>query len=93
MGQRGQKIREAIAHLASDGCDLTDPSVNARLRADDVAFHLGYLEDHCGFRLTTDEVLVALRALMKELGGLSFGARRPARPACVFIPPGPELYN
>ena len=93
MGLRGQKIQEAIAHLAGDGWDLTDPSVGARLRADDVAFHLGYLEDHCGFRLTVDEVLVAARALRKELDGLPLGARRPARPRCLIVAHRPELYT
>jgi hypothetical protein len=93
MGQRGQKIREAIAHLAGDGCDLTDPDVSPRLRADDVAFHLGYLEEHCGFDLTVDEVLAVARGLMKELDGLSLGARRPSRPMCLIVAPGPEIYN
>jgi hypothetical protein len=94
MGQRGHKIREAIAHLAHDGCDLTDPSVAARLRADDVAFHLGYLEEDCGFRLTTDEVVGVIRTMMKELEGRPLGA--PARSEFVgllFIRSDLELYN
>jgi hypothetical protein len=81
MGTRGTKIREAIAHLASDGCDLTDPSVNARLRTDDATFHIGYLEEDCGFRLSVDEVITVARAMMREVGGgqhAAAGAHEPA---------------
>jgi hypothetical protein len=94
MGHRGQKIREAIAHLANDGCDLTDPSVSARLRADDVAFHLGYLEEHCGLSLTVEEIVSIARAMRRELAGRSLGVR--PRAGCVWVlvnSPGPEVYN
>jgi hypothetical protein len=68
MGTRGTKIREAIAHLATDGCDLTDPSIKGDLRSDEARFHLGYLEEDCGFRLSIDEVLVIARTMMREGG-------------------------
>jgi hypothetical protein len=65
MGTRGTKIREAIAHLANDGCDLTDPTIRGNLRCDEARFHLGYLEEDCGFQLSIDEVLVVARAMMR----------------------------
>ena len=51
MGTRGTKIREAIAHLAGDGCDLTDRSIKGNLRTDEARFHLGYLEEDDPSRL------------------------------------------
>jgi hypothetical protein len=68
MGTRGNKIREAIAHLASDGCDLTDPSIKGNLRSDEARFHIGYLEEDCGFRLSIDEVLAVARSMMRAGG-------------------------
>ena len=68
MGTRGIRIREAIAHLANDGCDLTDPSIKGNLRSDEARFHIGYLEEDCGFRLSIDEVLAVARAMMREGG-------------------------
>jgi hypothetical protein len=86
MGTRGTKIREAIAHLATDGCDLTDPSIRGNLRSDEAHFHLGYLEEDCGFRLSIDEVLGVARAMMREGGaqpvsGDAVAARRNASPS------------
>jgi hypothetical protein len=66
MGLRGTKIRAAISHLRGDGCDLTDPSVNDNIRADDATFYLGYLEELCGFRLTAREVVRIARGMMGE---------------------------
>jgi hypothetical protein len=57
MGNKGYTLRAAIAHLSRHGCDLTDPLITDRIRADDASFHLGYLEEFCGRRLTVDEVL------------------------------------
>jgi hypothetical protein len=79
MGTRGTKIRKAIAHLACDGCDLTDRSVQANLRADDARFYLGYLEEDCGFQLSIPEVIAVARAMMR--GGGGGGARNGAADA------------
>ena len=66
MGLRGNRIRAAIAHLRGDGCDLTDPSINDGIRADDATFYLGYLEELCGFRLTPDEVVRIAHGMMTD---------------------------
>jgi hypothetical protein len=79
MGTRGIKIREAIAHLACDGCDLTDPSVNGNLRTDDATFHIGYLEEDCGFRLSVTEVIAVARAMMREGGERQADRALPSR--------------
>ena len=86
MGTRGTKIREAISHLATDGCDLTDPAIKGDLRSDEARFHLGYLEEDCGFRLSIEEVLVIARAMMREGGtpqtsGNGDARRRPSAPS------------
>ena len=60
-----RELRAAIAELAEDGCDLTDPAINDGLRADDAAFHLSYLEECGRRRLPLDEVLDAAQAMMK----------------------------
>jgi hypothetical protein len=92
MGTRGTKIREAIAHLATDGCDLTDPSIKGNLRSDEARFHLGYLEEDCGFRLSIDEVLVVARAMMREGGApVSVASGQAARRNVP--PPSRHYYN
>lgn len=63
---RGDTIRAAIAHLRRDGCDLTDPSIADGIRIDDASFYLGYLEELCGFRLTTREVVRIALGMMDE---------------------------
>lgn len=90
MGTRGNRIREAIAHLAVDGCDLTDPSIKGNLRSDEARFHMGYLEEDCGFRLSVDEVLSVARTMMRE-GGAHHGNVRAAG-AGLMSPTTPRHY-
>jgi hypothetical protein len=84
MGTRGTKIQEAIAHLASDGCDLTDPSIRGNLRTDEARFHLGYLEEDCGFQLSIDEVLAVARAMMRK-GGAQNGLEHESHAATLHV--------
>jgi hypothetical protein len=96
MGTRGTKIREAIAHLATDGCDLTDPSIRGNLRSDEAHFHLGYLEEDCGFRLSIEEVLAVARAMMRGGGAMHGPANGSANgPAARQSAPSPlrHYYN
>jgi hypothetical protein len=66
MEHHGQKLRAAIAHLSRHGCDLTDPFINERIRADDANFHLGYLEEICGCRLSVEDVLRVAHRMARE---------------------------
>ena len=90
MGTRGTKIREAIAHLATDGCDLTDPEIKGDLRSDEARFHLGYLEEDCGFRLSIKEVLLTARAMMREGGTPHASGNGHGRRSA---PPSRHYYN
>ena len=66
MGNNGYTLRAAITDLARNGCDLTDPGIHERDRADDAAFYLGYLEEYCETGLTLAEVLATARAMMND---------------------------
>ena len=92
MGTRGTKIREAIAHLAGDGCDLTDPSIEGNLRSDEAQFHLGYLEEDCGFRLSIAEVLAIARAMMRE-GGVAQRPHAAHAAQRTAVVPSRHYYN
>jgi hypothetical protein len=96
MGTRGTKIREAIAHLATDGCDLTDPSIKGNLRDDEARFHLGYLEEDCGFQLSITEVLAIARAMMREGGAPQVSGSRSGNGHAALRnapPPSRHYYN
>ena len=68
MEHHGQTLRAAIADLARNGCDLTDPALKKRDREEDAHFYLGYLEEYCGTPLTLEQVLSGARAMMKDGG-------------------------
>ena len=58
-----RRLRSAVRDLARDGCDLADPAIDRHIRADDAAFHLGYLEERCGSRLAVAEVVAVARRM------------------------------
>ena len=80
MGTHVQKVRAAIADLGRYGCDLTDSSIDDGIRTDDARFHLPYLEEHCGFNLTVEEVIDAARRMRATDGGKHQPESREARP-------------
>ena len=64
---RQQKLWAAITDLARHGCDLADPAMTVGTLADDGAFHLGYLEEVCGFRPTVGEVVHVAHLMAADL--------------------------
>ena len=67
MQQVRHKLRGAIVDLSRHGCDLTDPLMNDGDRADDATFHLAYLEEYCGSRLTVNEVMDMAHGIMRDI--------------------------
>jgi hypothetical protein len=87
MGNAGHTLRAAIAHLSRHGCDLTDPFVTERIRADDASFYLGYLEEYCGRRLTVGQVLRVAHRMTREHRRETHAAPQPSaytHPAARF---------